>query len=85
MEIDAELLLAGLLLIEAEHPVAAVVDDHDRDRQALLNGGSPLSAREQEATVAAQEPPMNRVVLSASSEAGVIVVMWRLLGSFTLY
>src|SRR5215208_2823418 len=52
LEIDAERRLAGVALVVPEHPVAAVVDDYDRHRQALLGHGRELAAGEEDAAVA---------------------------------
>ena len=52
VQIDAVGLLARDVLVVAEHPVAAVVDDHRRQRDLLLRHRRQLAAREQEAAVA---------------------------------
>ena len=52
-EVDAVAVGAGDVLVVAQHPVAAVVHDHDRQREPLLRDGRQLAAREEEAAVAA--------------------------------
>ena len=52
-EVDAERLVARALLVEAEHPVAAVVDQQDRQRDPLLGDRRELTAAHQEAAVPA--------------------------------
>ena len=52
VQVDAEALLAGLVLVVAQHPVAAVVDDHGGQRDLLLRDRRELAAGEQEAAVA---------------------------------
>ncbi len=52
-EVDSERLLADQLLVEAEHAVAAVVDQHDRERDPLLDDGGQLATRVHEPAVAA--------------------------------
>ena len=52
VEVDAVGLVAALLLVVAEHPVAAVVDDHGGQGDLLLRHRGELAAGEQEAAVA---------------------------------
>ena len=51
-EVDALVRVAVQLLVEAQHPVAAVVDDHCGERDPLLRGGGQLAAGVEEAAVA---------------------------------
>ena len=45
-EIDSERRVACVELVEAQHPVTTVVDEHDRDRQLLLRDRRELAAGE---------------------------------------
>ena len=55
VQVDPALGVTGHLLVVAQHPVAAVVDDEHGDRQLLLHQGGELADRERDAAVAGHD------------------------------